>query len=392
MRAGYGIYYSQYEGFGGAQYLEVNPPFTYKAVLTTNRVNPTLSLVQGLPPDLVTPKNASNIQTSSYDRNLRHGYAEQWSYSLQRELPGEILIEVGYYGNSAHKLMRRTEGNYALPGPGDINARRRYRSVQVPPDGVLVGPLAGTFRQEATADSNFNSAQIKVEKRLSRGLSVLSSYMFSKAISNGRGESGAGGVGNSLPQNPQNYQAERSLADEHRPHRFVASYVYELPVGHGKPVLPNANRLVNGVLGGWTTSGILTRSSGRLTSLTVRGAPSNTGGPDRPNVLHDWHLSGGGNLQSWFDTTAFAPNAPFTFGNAGRNLISGPGVTNLDFALFKSFKIHERLALQFRAEAFNATNTPPFDPPNVQTGDPGFGTIGSAGTPRNLQFGLKLVF
>src|SRR5262249_34370422 len=209
MRGGYGIYYSQYEGFGGAQYLEVNPPFTYKAVLTTNRINPTLSLVQGLPPDLVTPKNASNIQTSSYDRNLRHGYADQWSYSLQRELAGDVLLELGYYGNSAHKLMRRTEGNYALPGAGDINARRRYHSVQVPPNGVLVGPLAGTFRQEATANSNFNSAQVKVEKRLSHGLSVLGSYMFSKTISDGRGESGAGGVGNSLPQNPQDYRNER---------------------------------------------------------------------------------------------------------------------------------------------------------------------------------------
>jgi hypothetical protein len=108
-------------------------------------------------------------------------------------------------------------------------------------------------------------------------------------------------------------------------------------------------------------------------------------------VLHDWHLSNP-SLQSWFDTTAFAPNAVFTFGNAGRNLISGPATANLDFAIYKSFRIRERVGLQFRAEAFNATNTPAFDPPNVQAGDPGFGTISSAGTPRNLQFGLKFVF
>ena len=108
--------------------------------------------------------------------------------------------------------------------------------------------------------------------------------------------------------------------------------------------------------------------------------------------MHDWHLRSGRSLQAWFDTTAFAPNAVFTFGNAGRNLLSGPGITNLDFAIYKSIKITERIGLQFRAEAFNSTNTPPFNPPNVQVGDPAFGTISAAGTPRNLQFGLKIIF
>jgi hypothetical protein len=392
MRGGYGIYFAQYEGFGGAQYLEINPPFEYKAVLSTDSITPTIVLSQGLPPNLVTPQNASNIQTSSYDRNMRHGYSEQWSYSIQRELAGDILIEAGYYANSAHKLMRRTEGNWALPGPGNINSRRRYTTVQVPPNGIVVGPLAGTFRQEATADSNFNSLQLKVEKRLAHGLSFLGSYMWSKTIANGRGESGAGGVSNSLPQNPLNYRAERSLADEDRRHRFVTSYVYELPFGRGKRWLGHIHPIVNGALGGWTTAGILTVTSGQLASLTVTGNPSNTGGPDRPNVLHDWHLDSGQSLNHWFDTTAFGLNAPFTFGNAGRNLLRGPHATNLDFAIYKSFKITERIALQFRGEAFNATNTPAFGAPNAQVGSPGFGVISSAGTPRNLQFGMKVIF
>lgn len=172
----------------------------------------------------------------------------------------------------------------------------------------------------------------------------------------------------------------------------MASYVYELPAGRGRALLSNTNRFVNGVLGGWTTAGIFTITSGSLVSLTVRGNPSNTGGPDRPNVVHDWHLSSGRSLQNWFDTTAFTPNAPFAFGNAGRNLISGPGTKNLDFALYKSLRITERVNAQVRAEAFNSTNTPPFGTPNAQLGDPGFGVISSAGAPRNLQFGLKLLF
>ncbi|MGH9665119.1 MAG: TonB-dependent receptor domain-containing protein, partial [Bryobacteraceae bacterium] len=203
LRGGYGIYYAQYEGFGGAQYLEVNPPFEYKSVLTTDSVTP-IVLSQGLPPNLLSPQNASNIQTSSYDRNLRQGYAQQWSYSVQRQLPGDMLLEVGYYANSAHKLMRRTEGNWALPKPGNVNSNRRYHSIAVPPSGVVVGPLAGTYRQQADVNSNFNSLQVKVEKRLAHGLSFLGSYMFSKTISDGRGESGSGGVVNGLPQNPLN--------------------------------------------------------------------------------------------------------------------------------------------------------------------------------------------
>ena len=157
-------------------------------------------------------------------------------------------------------------------------------------------------------------------------------------------------------------------------------------------LLTNSNRVVNGALGGWTTAGIFTYTSGQLASLLVRGAPSNTGGPDRPNVLHDWKLTSGQGLQSWFDTTAFTANAPFTFGNAGRNLITGPAVTNFDFAIYKGFRITERINLQVRGEAFNATNTPAFGSPNVQLGDPAFGSISSAGSPRNLQFGAKILW
>jgi hypothetical protein len=393
VRGGYGVYYAQYEGFGGAQYLQVNPPFTYKAQISTNKTDPTILLSRGLPPDTVSPKNAANIETSSYDRKLRHGYAQQWSFSIQHELPGQVLLETGYYANTAHKLMRRTEGNWALPGPGDLNSRRRFKSVPVPQDGVVVGPLATTYRQEASSNSNFHSLQIKLEKRLSRGLSLLSSYTWSKTISDGRGESGAGGVSDSIPQNPRNARAERALADEHRPQRFVLSCVYELPVGRGKTFLTGMPGVLEGILGGWTVAGITTFSSGRLVNLSVRGNPSNAGSQDRPNVLHDWRLSGDQrSLDHWFDTTAFVANNPFEYGNAGRNLLTAPGDKYVDLAIYKHFRVTERARLQFRAEAFNFPNTPSFGVPNAEVGNTNFGTIGGASRPRNLQFGLKLVF
>ncbi len=393
IRGGYGVYFSQYEGMGGAQYLQTNPPFQYRAQINTDRITPAIRMVDGIPPGTVTPQNARNIGTSSYQRDLRNGYSQQWNFNIQRELPGGTVLEAGYYANKANKLMRRTEGNYALPGPGTINPRRRYTTVLVPGDNVLVGPLANTFRHEATANANFHSLQIRVEKRLSAGFSLLGSYMWSKTISDARGESAAGGVSNSLPQDPLNYRAERSLADEHRPHRFVVSYNYDLPFGRGKKYMANANAIVEGLLGGWAIGGITTLSSGRLQNLSVQGNPSNTGNPDRPDVIGNWRLGEDErSLERWFNTAAFVRNAAFTYGNAGRNLIECPGEVNFDLAVYKSFAVREGMRFQFRAEAFNAMNTPQFGVPNAQVGNPAFGSIGGADRPRNLQLGLKFIF
>ncbi|MDZ4799723.1 MAG: carboxypeptidase regulatory-like domain-containing protein [Bryobacteraceae bacterium] len=393
VRGGYGVYYSQYEGMGGAQYLQTNPPFQYRAQIDTDRITPTLRLGDGIPPGTVNPRNATNIGTSSYQRDMRNGYSQQWNVNIQRQLPGQTVFEIGYFANKANKLMRRTEGNYALPGPGNLNPRRRYTSVLVPGDNVLVGPLANTFRHEATSNSNFHSLQTKIEKRFSSGIGLLGSYMWSKAISDGRGESAAGGVSNSLPQDPLNYRAERSLADEHRGHRFVASYNYDLPFGRGKKLMSGVGAIADGVFGGWSLGGITTLSTGRLLSLSVQGNPSNTGNPDRPDVAGNWRLdSSQRGLDHWFNTSAFARNAPFTYGNAGRNLIQGPGEVNFDLAVYKSFRVREGIRVQFRAEAFNLMNTPNFGVPNGQVGNPNFGTIGAASRPRNLQFGVKVIF
>jgi hypothetical protein len=121
-------------------------------------------------------------------------------------------------------------------------------------------------------------------------------------------------------------------------------------------------------------------SSGGVVNLTVIGNPSNSGNPDRPNVLRPFKLgSGERSIDRWFDTSAFAPNAPFTYGNAARTL-------------YKEFRVTESMRFQFRWEAFNAFNTPQFDAHNVQVGNANFGRISSAARPRNQQFGLKFVF
>ncbi|MYK09220.1 MAG: hypothetical protein F4041_06225 [Acidobacteriia bacterium] len=274
-----------------------------------------------------------------------------------------------------------------------MNRRRRYTSIFVPGDDVVIGPLAGWGVLERSANANYHSFQTKVEKRLSHGLSFLTSYIWSKAINDGRGAADSGGNGSLAPQNPRDLRAERGLADEHIAHRFVASYVYELPFGRGKKHMANAPAFVNGVLGGWVLAGIATATSGRMVNLTVRGNPSNSGDPNRPNVLRDWRLGADRrSLDEWFDTAAFEPNARFAYGNAGRNLIESPGQVNFDLSVYKNFAITEGTRVQFRFEAFNSFNTPAFGVPNVQAGNNNFGLISSAGRPRNLQFGLKFIF
>lgn len=145
-------------------------------------------------------------------------------------------------------------------------------------------------------------------------------------------------------------------------------------------------------LGGWQINGINTFQTGLPFTPTANSATVNTGTGSRPDRTGNGTLSNG-TVDRWFDTSAFATPAQFTYGNSGRNILYGPGRVNFDFSLFKEFGITEGLKLQFRTEFFNTFNTPQFDLPNAAIGAGNAGTItGIVGTPRQIQFGLKLVF
>ena len=173
----------------------------------------------------------------------------------------------------------------------------------------------------------------------------------------------------------------------------MASPIYQLPFGRGRRFLTDSSSAVDALLGGWTLASIVSLSSGGRGNLSVRGNPANTGTGNRPNWLREWRLgSGTRSLDRWFDTDAFERNQPYTYGNAARNLIEAPSLVNVDLAIYKAFSITESITVQFRAEAFNVSNTPAFGRPNTQVGNRNFGQIGGAGRPRNLQFGLKVIF
>lgn len=381
VRGGYGLFYANMITLGGMQSLAINPPNHIRVNFSTDPAAPSIYLSQGFAADALSEANARNVTLISYDRSGKQPLAQQWNLNIQRQLPGQVLFEAGYFGNKFDHNWRRLDGNPALPGPGNVNARRRFTRASVPGTPHTIS-LADVTRIQKDGYSRYHGLQVKVEKRYSNGVTVLASYSWSKTIALGDTD----GV-----QNPLDWRSERALASQDMPHRFVSSAVYQLPFGRGRSIGSGWGRFANTVLGGWSLAPILTMSAGLPLNLTVNGNPSNSGQADRPNLVADWRLDNP-TVQQWFNTAAFEPNAPFTYGNVGRNVLRGPGLFNLDIAAHKVFRVTERLTAQLRLESFNATNTPLLGAPNTQVGNANFGRISSAGTPRDHQVGLKLLF
>jgi hypothetical protein len=389
LRGGYGIFYSGVMNPGGMQSLEINAPYHIQVQLSPSPTVPSLGLANGFPAGSLSLANASNVLFVSDDMTPGAPMAQMWNFNVQRELPGGILVEVGYYGNKLDHGLRQFDGNPAPPEPGNTNANRRFTSIAIPGTPYTVS-LADVIRIQKDGYSDYNGLQAKVEKRYSKGLTFSAAYSYSKTMA--LGENFSGGV-----QNPADWDADRAVSSQDMTQHFVGSAVYTLPFGRGKTWGANWNRWVNGVLGGWSAGPIVTVDTGLPLNLSVNGNPSNTGQGtvvginDRPNVIGDWHLANP-TVREWFNTAAFAPNAPYTFGNAGAYILRGPGLVNLDIAAHKSFRITERISAQLRLESFNATNTPALGAPNAQVGNPLFGQITSAGSARDNQIGLKILF
>ena len=380
LRGGYGIFYSNIITEGGMQSMEINPPNHLRVNLSTNPNVPSLFLSQGFASNTLSTANATNVELVSYDRSSVPPMAQEWNFDVQRQLPGGILLEVGYYGNKFDHAWWQLDGNPPPPEPGNVNSNRPYQTTLVPGAGPIT--LADVLRISKDGYSRYHALQAKIEKRYTRGLTFIASYSYSKTM--GLGDTN--GV-----QNPLDWDADRAVSSQDMTQHFVGSAVYALPSGSHWRGLEKA------FLGGWSVGPIVTVDTGTPLNVTVQGDPSNTGqqsntgNNDRPNVIGDWHLANP-TIQQWFNTAAFAPNAKYTFGDAGRNILRGPGLINLDIAAHKSFRITERVSAQLRLESFNATNTPALGNPNTTLGSLQFGQITSAGAPRDNQVGLKILF
>ncbi|MBV8830423.1 MAG: TonB-dependent receptor, partial [Acidobacteriaceae bacterium] len=375
FRAGYGIYYNPNQT-NTFTFLSNNPPFS---AVTTCNSSPTSPLSLSAPTSSAACGVASIFNIVSPNPNLPSAYMNQWSAGVERGLWSNAALDIQYLGSHSTHLDRSYYNNTPLPGSSAPVASRRPNK--------LFGDNRIIQNDE---EANYNGLSISLRQRLAHGLSMLASYTWSHALDVGTDSNGGG-----QPMNPYNWRADYGNSNWDVRHRFVASFNYALPF-----LLNASNGFVRQTLGGWQTNGIVTLQTGFPFNVIQSGDPANTGrsGIQRPNLVAPPSSNcGDGHLTNCINAAAFAP-VTLAYGNAGRNLLYGPGLYNVDFSLFKNFSIRERATLQFRSEFFNLLNTPAFNNPGVNNsgttlGTTSFGSIASTKHDnRVIQFALKLHF
>ncbi len=385
LRAGGGFSYVE-AGQGGGQ-LYKNLPFFYSQVLATDQNGrPPFRLTNGIP--AAVPPNPNDIVSLSsgspnaWDYDLKATKVMQWSVGVQREVMQNLLVDVSYVGTRTIGLIANINLNQSIPGAGAQGPRRPFFAIN--PNVTNV-----TYRTNY-GGAKYHSLQARIEKRMSQGLTTSVAYTWSHYMGNGANINGGG---NGPPQDLRCISCEWGNTPDDRRHIFVLSHVYELPFGTGRRW---ANKGALGhIVGSWNLSGIWSLSSGEHFTPSLATAVSNSagGGGERPNRLRDGNLSNSERtIDRWFDLGAFVAPAQFTFGNAGRGILVGPGNYNVDLGVHRNFRLTEAWRMSLRWEMFNAFNRANFGLPNSAIGNAQVGQISSTAPARIMQLALKLNF
>ena len=381
IRGGGGIYYNPNQT-NSFTFLNANPPFNLLTTYTGSPTTPTLSLSNpfggAAPPTLslgpIQYPLLTNITTDNW--NLPTASSNQWSLGLERQLWNGGGLEIGYLGSHMDHLDRSYYNNQPyLPGPGAIQARRPNQ----------------TFGQIRTVQNdevaNYEGLTVTLRQRMTHGVMLLASYTWSHTL-DVSSDSNNGGA----PMNPYNWRLDYGNSNWDIRHRFVTSFVYDIPFFH------NANPMLKAVFSKWQANGIWTLQTGMPFNVSVAAdtANTNSNGVYRPNLIGPPSADcGDGHLSGCISTAAFAliPTGVYQYGTAGRNLLHGPPLFSMNVSFFKNIPFKERMKFQIRAEMFNAFNEVNFSNPNAVFGTAAFGTIGSTSIDnREIQFGAKLQF
>ena len=441
LRGGYGIFYGgQENGPFSNPSPGFNPPFLSSENFSTPCAAPSANSAQldcsisaanngglplnvlsaGFPAASLTDPNAPELY--SLDPHLVTPYTQQWHLGLEYQLPADTVLELSYAGSRGSKLFAFYNGNQAVAVPGTDSlptAPRRPANDAAPgatgpctlaDGGANCNPaldvMIDTFRSNAF--SNYNSLQVRLEKRYSRGLQFEVAYTFAHALDTASSAS-LGSVNNGDFQDQRFPQANYGNSDFDVRQRFVFSYIYDLPFGRGRTFASGASGVLNQIIGNWQMAGVFSAATGNYYTATdindVSGG--DCGGTvgyycSRPNLV------GNPNAKpcipgTLFNTCAFEDNTDLgTHGNAGRNIIEGPGYKTWDTAFVKQFPINEQRRFEFRAEFFNVLNHVNYlfgqfgaisaEPTPLELGQSGFGFPLSARAPRQIQFALKFYF
>lgn len=407
LRAGYGISYVLFLRQGGDSYLAYNGPVVVNSQITQTPTSPLCQASsapttcfrpteQGYPDGFTSPAKFSTVTTKTVyiQKNIRTPYVQNWHVSLQRELPWNMLFDIAYVGNHTVHLWVTGDLNQAVP-----NLAGQTLGVKARRPNAQFDYIDSNF---SMGFANYNGLQVKLEKRYSNGLSLLNSFTWSKAIDNA---SGALEMANGDQQsiNVFNPASSKGVSGYDQRLNNTTSFVFDIPFGHGRQFGSSSSVLVNGVLGGWTLTGINTMVTGQPINLTYDPSASfiATDGSKnsaiyRPNVTGDPMMPAGQRtIKQYFNpNTVLVPtDVTHPYGNASRNMGRSNSYFNLDTGLKKEFPLwHEGRYLQFRTEFFNALNKTNFSPANGDRSSSSFGTITSAIAARQVQFALKVVF
>lgn len=357
-----------------------SPPFVYENLDSNDFPTPrfTMSTLWPAPEplDRIDFRQVT-VNYQSPDKVLPVMY--QWTMGIQREVTANLLFEVGYVGNRSLRQPNRWDANPAreasdLSRPTPIQSRRPHQNV-----GFVSGNTSRAW-------SNYNALNVRVERRHSSGLYLLSAYTWSKAMAIRPHD-------NWTVMDIDNIRMNYGPVNDFT-HNAVTSYVYDLPFGSGKRFFRDIRGVASQLISGWQVNGITTFRSGAALSLT--SPVSNNRGnraANRPNRIANGRLaSSERRVERWFDTGAFRDPILGAYGNAGEGIIRGPGLVNWDLSVFKNFRVREEMTLQFRWEMFNAFNNVNLGNPSTNSGDPRFGRISSALTAREMQAGVKFIF
>jgi hypothetical protein len=433
VRGGYGIFWIPANDYWVSPSIDpVNAAGTPVVTSLDGGITPFSTISNPYPHGILEPPGRSPTfqnfflgqGVTTFVANDPFAYMQQWNLDIQREFPKHIFVDVAYAGSKGTHLATSSQNIDQLPDRYLSMGTALQQQVPNPYFGlVTVGSLANptvargqllrpfpeytgvSLQREGYGGSAYHSFQLKVQRQLKGGGTLLAGYTVSKLLTNvdtimGWLEGSTGGVNGVEDWNC--IKCSYSLSSQDVPQRLVLSYVLDLPLGYGKKYLSGATGAVGKLISGWGVDGITTFQSGfPLKFGTAVNLSNSFGGGSRPNVVAgcNGRLSGSveQRLNQWFNTGCFSQPPAFTFGNEARAdpRLRTQGMNNFDFAMFKNtnFGGGERYALQFRAEVFNLFNTPQFGPPGTTYGTPQFGIVSSqVNNPRLIQFGLKFMF
>jgi hypothetical protein len=389
VRSAYGIFYV-YPDTNQTQSQAATPPFNLNQVINNDVPTAATPIPRRSMANFFLGQPLASLDSpispTTGGTNYRSTYTQTWNFNLQHEFANNIAAEVAYVANKGTRTSNLSAYNVPLPGPGNVDARRPY-----PQWGVIRYLTWG-------GSSTYHSFQAKVEKRFAKGFSFLGSYAFSKCL-DGPGSEEGGSPASYL----DNLYKGRCNFDV--PHNFVTSYMWELPIGRGRKFFSNSPRALDFLIGGWQWQGINTLQSGVPYTVGISTDRANTAVSQNPNAIAPPVQPK--TLSCWYFTSAnpacraLLPNqadtfvlpAQYTYGNAGRNIMRGDRLVQLDLSLIKNFNLTESKRIDFRAQVYNLTNTPSFNNPGTSSNLATGGLVTSTrNQPRLFEFGLKFSF